>query len=168
MDLGTILVKTDKGRSEVSGRSEAISPVQRRLLILVDGRKTVNDLDAFVRVGELEPALQHLLVQAYVQPSAQGAALAQAAAAGFAAQTPAQPARPATHAGEFARVRQEAAGFIRERLGEAGRAVCTAIERSTSPQELRLVLRGIENYIQQRMDHSGTQAFARHFGAMLL
>lgn len=111
MNLGTILVKTDKGRAEGAGRSEVNSPAQRRLLILVDGRKTMN------------------------------------------------------HPGEFARVRGEAVAFIRERVGDTGRAVCTAIERSTSPQELRLVLRGIETFVQQRLDHNGTQAFARHFGA---
>ncbi|MBC7704475.1 MAG: hypothetical protein H7274_11115, partial [Rhodoferax sp.] len=60
MNTGTILAKTDNGRLEVAGRTGALSAVQRRLLILVDGKKSVNDLGAFVRVGELTGALYHL------------------------------------------------------------------------------------------------------------
>ena len=62
----------------------------------------------------------------------------------------------------------EAADGTGDHCGDAGRAVCTAIERSSSPQELRLVLRGMEDYMLQRLDHIGAQGFARRFGAMLL
>jgi len=67
MNPGTIYFKTDKGRAEVAQRSGSISAGQRRLLIMVDGRKTVNDLGAFVRMGELEPALDQLRLLALIE-----------------------------------------------------------------------------------------------------
>ena len=49
----------------------------------------------------------------------------------------------------------------RDRRGEA-------IHRCRNPQELRALLRGIEVFIGQRLDPATTQAFARHFGSLLL
>ena len=63
---GSIPSKTDKGRHEVQARSDVLSAVQRRLLILADGHRTVNDLGAFVRVGELDGALGYLLQFGYL------------------------------------------------------------------------------------------------------
>lgn len=41
-------------------RTDALDTSQRRLLILVDGTPTVNDLGAYVRVGDLDGALAYL------------------------------------------------------------------------------------------------------------
>ncbi len=168
MNPGTIPSKTDKGRQEMLHRSDVLSPVQRRLLILVDGHRTVNDLDAFVRVGELAPALACLFESGYVAAPGEPVVLAVPAAPGYAAQDAAQPVRPATSPKEFERVREEASRFIHQRLGDAAGPMCAAVERCTSPQELRQVLRGVEVFVGQRLDPQTTQSFARHFGAMLL
>ena len=168
MSPGSIPVKTDKGRHEMQERTDVLSAVQRRLLILVDGRRTVNDLGAFVRVGELVAALACLLQHGYVVAAGEPAVLAPLAAPGFASASPQQPPRAATSPQEFARVRAEACGFIRHRLGEAAAPICSAVERCTSPEELRRVLRGVELFVGQRLDAQTAHSFARHFGAMLL
>ena len=168
MNAGTTLIKTDKGRAEMAGRTGALTAVQRRLLILVDGKKTVEDLGAFVRVGELTGALYHLQDLDLIAPSGEPVALRPPAGPGFVGSRPAELARPATSPREFKAVRKEASDFVRDRLGHAGGPICAAIERCTSPYELRSVLRGIEVFIGQRLDQQTTQAFARHFGALLL
>jgi hypothetical protein len=76
--------------------------------------------------------------------------------------------RPATSPKEFAQVRAEVSQFIRHRLGDAASPICSAVERCTSPQELRRVLRGVEVFVSQRLDARTAQSFARHFGAMLI
>ncbi|MBP7493250.1 MAG: hypothetical protein KA803_14280, partial [Rhodoferax sp.] len=63
---------------------------------------------------------------------------------------------------------QEASDFVRERLGQGGEPIGDAIDRCTNPAELRKLLRGIEIFIGQRLSAETTQAFARHFGALLL
>ena len=168
MNAGTTLAKTDKGRLEIAERSGALSAVQRRLLILVDGKKTVNDLGAFVRVGELTGALYHLQDLGLIAATGELAVLQAPAAPGFMSSKPAELERPATSPREFSRVRDEAALFVRERLGDAGSPICAAIDRCASPDELRSMLRGIEVFVGQRLDAQTTQAFSRHFGALLL
>ena len=168
-----IFNKTDAGRAEIAGRSRNLSALQRRVLILVDGKKTVNALQAFVRVGELELALEHLVREGLIDPTAgntgaSGISLQAPVAPGFAAAEVAEAPRPATSAQEFVKVRQQASDFVQEKLGSAGEPICQAIDRCDSPAELRKMLRGVEIFVGQRMSVETTQAFARHFGALLL
>lgn len=168
MDAGIRFGKTGAGRHEVARRSGALTPVQRRLLILVDGDKTVNDLGAYVRVGELRPALERLLALDLIAPTEPAVVLEPPAAEGYSAPVPLQPERPATSPDAFARVRDAASRFVHNRLGEPGEPICAAIDRCRNPHELRTLLRGIEVFVGQRLDAQTTQAFARHFGTLLL
>jgi hypothetical protein len=168
MNPGRTYIKSDQGRAEVAQRSGALSPLQRRVLIVIDGQKTVNDLDAVVRAGELAPVLAHLLQAGLIVATGEVAPLLQAVAPGFLAAQAQEPPRPATSQAEFKAVRQQAVSFVQERLGEAGEPICSAIERCDSPAELRKLLRGVEIFIGQRLSAETTQAFARHFGALLL
>ena len=168
MNPGTIPLKTDKGRHEIQERTDVLSAVQRRLLILVDGHRSVNDLGAFVRVGELDAALTYLLQFGYISAEGETVALEPPVAPGFANAVPQQPPRPATSLSEFAQVRTEASEFIRHRLGDAASPICSAVERCASPEELRRVLRGVELFVGQRLDAQTAHSFARHFGTMLL
>ncbi len=168
MNAGVILAKTGLGRLEVAQRSGTLTAVQRRLLILVDGHKTVNDLGAFARAGELAAALELLQAQGLIAPSGQVVPLPPPAGDGYASTKAGEPARPATSPPEFTRVREETSRFVADRLGSAGAPICAAIERCNSPHELRALLRGVEVFVGQRLDRQTTQAFARHFGALLL
>lgn len=168
MNLAVICIKTDKGRAEIAVRSDALSPLQRRVLILVDGKKTVNDLGAFVRVGELGGALEHLLALDMVAPTDEISTLQVPVAPGFAAAEPAQAPRPATSLAHFMAVRAQASAFVQDSLGASGEPICAAIDRCSSPEELRKLLRGIEIFVGQRLSPETTQAFARRFGALLL
>ncbi len=149
-------------------RGVELSPLQRRLLIVVDGRKTVNDLGALVRAGELAEVLNVLLEHALIVPTGEVAVLQAPSAPGFAAAPVNDPPRAATDPQAFESVRDEASAFVRERLGSAGVPIHEAIDRCKSPAELRKLLRGIEIFIGDRLSAETTHAFARHFGALLL
>jgi hypothetical protein len=168
MNPGMIFFKTDLGRAEVANRSRDLSATQRRLLIVIDGRKTVNDLGALVRAGELEATLERLLQLGLIQAADHIAPLLAPAAPGFAAAQATEPPRPATSPEEFRKVRQQASNFVADRLGSAGEPICAAIDRCNSPAELRKLFRGIEIFVGQRLSPQMTQAFARHFGSLLL
>ena len=168
MNPGMTYIKTDKGRAELAGRSRALDAVQRRLLVLIDGNKTVNDLAVFVRVGELDEALDHLLREVLIESTDCIAPLQAPAAPGFAATAAAEEPRPASSPKEFNEVRQQASDFVLERLGSAGEPLCDAIDRSQNPAELRKMLRGVEIFVGQRLSAETTQAFVRHFGSLVL
>lgn len=161
-------IKTDKGRAEMAGRSGALNALQRRVLILVDGKKTVNDLEAFVRVGELEAVMDFLLQEGMIESTGHMVLLQAPAAPGFAAAEASEAPRAATDPEEFIKVRQQASIFVAENLGDSGEPICHAIDRCNSPAELRKLLRGVEIFIGQRLSVQTTQSFARHFGALLL
>lgn len=168
MEPGTRLSKTEAGRAEVRHRSPRLSVTERRLLILIDGRRTVNELGAFSRVGELEPALDHLIALGLIGPDGPSMVLEPPVAPGFSAPVPLEPARAATDLQAFDQVRTEVARFVHNRLGPPAEPICEAIHRCRNPQELRALLRGIEVFIGARLDAQTTQAFARHFGSLLL
>lgn len=168
MNPGTTYIKTDKGRAEVTGRSGTLNPVQRRVLIMVDGKKTVNDLGAFVRVGELDGALAHLVHEDLIASTDYVAPLLAPVAPGFVASSATDKPRAATGLTEFKKVRQEASDFVFARLGASGESICVAIDRCENPAELRKMLRGVEVFISQLLNAEAAQAFARHFGSMLL
>ena len=168
MNPGTTFAKTDKGKVEMAERSGDLTAVQRRLLILIDGRKSENDLSAFARGGELDDALEQLLRLGLIEPTSQLASLQPIAAEGFVAALERGPPRPATSVPEFEKVRDAASRFVSERLGAVGEPICAAIERCGSPAELRSLLRGIEIFVSQRLSAETARAFVQHFGALLL
>ena len=151
-----IYAKTDRGRAEVADRHQGLSPVQRRLLIVVDGHKTLADLQAYVRVDELGDALEHLQQAGLVELTSNIAALQPPPAAGPTAALPERSPRAATRPAEFMTVRGETSRFVQEHLLEAGEPVCAAIERCQSPAELRKLLRGVEIFIGQRLSAETT------------
>ena len=169
MNSGTIYSKTERGRAEIAGRSGQVNPAQRRILILIDGHKTVNDLGAFARAGELEPDLVHLRQLGLIESGDNDEPLPLPAAPGFSAPaSPTEAPRPATSPEEFSKVRADASGFVSDRLGAAGAPICGAIERCKSPEELRRLLRGVEAFVGEKLDADTAQSFARHFGKLLL
>jgi hypothetical protein len=168
MNLGMKYIKTDNGRAEVTARTGALNVAQRRLLILIDGNRTVNDLGALVRVGDLEAALEHLQQLGLIATTEHIALLLVPLAPGFAAAAEGDRPRAATSPEEFKKIRQQALNYVSEQLGSAGEAICLAIDRCDSPAELRKLLRGIEIFVGQRLSTETAQAFARHFGSLLL
>lgn len=168
MNPGTTFAKTDRGRAEMAGRSGLLSALQRRVLIVVDGKKTVNDLGALVRVGELEPVLQYLQHMGLIDSTDHVVPLQAPAAPGYVACEATDIPRPATSPEKFLEVRADASRFVFDRLGASGAPICEAIGRCNNPAELRKLLRGIEIFVGQRLSAETTQAFARHFGRLLL
>lgn len=168
MNPGIVYVKTDKGRAEFVTRTQVLSPVQRRVLIMIDGKKALNALSAFVRVGELDEAINSLLKEGMIESTSQETVLQAPVAPGFSAAAASEMPRPATSESEFKAVRNDASRFVSERLGSAGEPICSAIDRCESPEDLRKLLRGIEIFVGQRLGAETTQAFARHFGSLLL
>lgn len=168
MNPGTTFVKTEQGKVEMAERSGNLNAVQRRLLILIDGKKSGNELSAFARGGELDEALEQLVRLGLIEPISQLAGLQPIAAEGFVAALATEPPRPATSVAEFQKVRDEASRFVADRLGEAGQPICAAIERCASPAELRKELRGIEIFVGERVNIETAHAFVQRFGALLL
>ncbi len=89
---GIVFSKTEKGREEMASRSHGLNPMQRRVLILVDGSKDLDTLadmiPAMVPSGQLQEILTHLLEHGFIVAS-EGDRRAQTHAGGMRAGAPA-------------------------------------------------------------------------------
>jgi hypothetical protein len=60
MDGTLIFAKTPKGVAEVAARSAQLSMMTRRVLIMMDGKRTVDELSQLVRPGEIDTIVGQL------------------------------------------------------------------------------------------------------------
>lgn len=60
-------VKTEIGQHEIQTRSRGLAPLVRRLLVLIDGKKTGRELAVFAAGADVEPLLQELLENGCVE-----------------------------------------------------------------------------------------------------
>lgn len=67
---GIVFSKTDKGREEMTKRAYGLGPLQRRVLILIDGSKDLETLaemiPALAAGGQLQEILEHLLQHDFI------------------------------------------------------------------------------------------------------
>src|SRR5215467_1331274 len=69
LDDQLIYSKTSRGIAEVNARSGAVSLTARRVLIMIDGRRTISELAPLVHAGEISAIVQQLEAQGFVHPA---------------------------------------------------------------------------------------------------
>ena len=70
MDGTLVYSKTPRGIAEISLRSAQLPVATRRVLIMIDGRRTVDDLSVVVKPGEIEGVIARLEGGGLIQPVA--------------------------------------------------------------------------------------------------
>jgi hypothetical protein len=55
--MGVVFAKTPQGQDEVVNKSGGLTPRVRRVLIMIDGKKTVDDLRAMLQADDLQHTL---------------------------------------------------------------------------------------------------------------
>lgn len=169
MDGSLIYAKTPKGIAEVAARSAELSMVVRRVLIMMDGKRTVDDLSVYVRPGEIDAIVTQL----------ESAGLAEKAGEGFRTTTtphPSEqrtgpptapaPAVPAAEEPEFTpitleEVKRRAVRELNERLGPEGDTMAMRIEACRSIDEFRERVREAERYVAGALGTAAAQDYLR-------
>jgi hypothetical protein len=75
MDGSVVYAKTPKGVAEVAARSAQLSMTTRRVLIMIDGRRTVDELAVLLRPGEIDNVIAQLESAGLIQRHTIGHAL---------------------------------------------------------------------------------------------
>ena len=57
MDGSLVYSKTPKGVAEIAARSAQLPMTTRRVLIMVDGKRTVDELAVLLRLGEIDSVM---------------------------------------------------------------------------------------------------------------
>ena len=86
-----IYAKTAQGQQEIPSRSLGLTPLARRILVLVDGKRSGQDLSTFAPGGEISAQLTELLSRDCIE------AVGVAQPAASPASAPAKPHAPDEH-----------------------------------------------------------------------
>lgn len=143
--MATVYRKTEKGQAEVTTRQHNLALKLRSALIMVDGRRTDDDLLKMIP-GNAQELLQTLLTDGFIEVIGQtanrpGPVERQAAAA---AEAPAMldtvPVMPEPSGAALATMRTAAMRFITEQIGPLGDDLGLRIERAKTWQDLKPLL----------------------------
>ena len=64
--MGVVFAKTPKGQDEVANKSGGLTPRVRRVLIMVDGKRTVDELRSMLQADDLQHTLGLLEEDGYI------------------------------------------------------------------------------------------------------
>jgi hypothetical protein len=153
-----IFSKTLRGADELGNRGSSLSPKHRRCLMLIDGVKTVRDLAAYFRPGELAPLLRELTERGFLEMPAEGLAAIEASTAKIMLIDEAR----------FLEVQRRAMQELQERLGAAGEMLRTQIGACARPEQLRIALRSVEKGLAAQAGADYASDFVRRIGRDLM
>jgi hypothetical protein len=150
--------KTPKGTTELTARSGALSLAQRRLLILVDGVRDVEQLAELVpsAIGESLAVLEAGGFVALLGGAAESADTVQGAADTVQGVATAIPEAEMTTVHE---AKARAVRAINDLLGPAADGLAMAIEAATSGDELRPLIREAQRLVAVAHGAATAQAF---------
>ncbi|MBL0920331.1 MAG: hypothetical protein IBJ14_16650 [Hydrogenophaga sp.] len=139
MDKQTVFFKTDQGREALSSRPAGLGPRLRSLLIMVDGKRSVGELDKLLgSEGAAAPLLEQLVVQGWVEAEASAPVAVPAvspAAEGLVTLPP-----PSGDALPFPEARRLVVRFINDQLGPMGEPLAIKVEGCKSAADLLAAL----------------------------
>jgi hypothetical protein len=145
--------KTAKGTAEIAARSGGLSLAQRRLLILVDGARSVDQLAGFVTSG-LAESLQALEGGGYVELVGE-----RSGDADDEAFVPPPSSIPESEMTSVEEARSRAARALHDLLGPVADDLAIAIEAAKDGDQLRPLIREAERLIASAHGQATAQAF---------
>lgn len=166
--MAIVYRKTAKGLNEIETRANKLSPRLRSALILVDGRRSSDELARLV-LQDPEGTLQTLVDGGFIE-----AAAVLISAPPRAASTPPPPATPsaapapptpaAASAGDFPALRREAVRRLTDLVGPVGEALSIRMEKTRSLDELRPLLAVALQVIGNTRGRQAAMDYAQRFG----
>ena len=163
--MSTVYRKSAKGQSEIETRAHRLPPRLRGALILVDGRRSDEELARLIP-AEPQATLAHLLGEGFIEAvSTAGAAVATAERSTGVRpaerQTAPPPASPRD--GSVEALRRDAVRFLNDQLGPAAEFLAMRIERARSVSELRPLLATAAQTLRSARGAAVAEAFAARF-----
>lgn len=155
MQLQLMPAKTEQGRAEIESRSRRLPGGLRSLLLLVDGRRTVAELQALAkRLNAPEDALQQLLSLELISGEAAAATAATASPSiGEPANEPIAPRDGGTN--RFGILYALMTDLVREQLGVRGYFFQLKLERAQDDAALEALLPELQSALAKKTSMQG-------------
>ena len=154
-----MFIRSKRGSEEVASGAASLSPKHRRCLILVDGKKTLRELAACFRPGELGTLLRELVERGLLEAPVGESLDAIEKAAG---------AIGLIDEARFLDIQARAMKEVTERAGPAGSAVVMQIRACARPEQLRIALRSVERILLVLIGPEDARDFVRRIGQELM
>lgn len=149
------LKKTPAGQAEVTSKAHALPQRARSLLIMIDGKRTLDDLRAMLG-PQVDEAVKLLIDQGLVE--------------GSVAPAPPPPPAPvsapvplAAPAVDVATLRRDAARAVTDALGPMADALAMRIEKAKTADELQAALRLTAQALFDAAPRAKAEAFRQRF-----
>ena len=158
--MGTVYRKTEKGQAEIATRQNHLALKLRSALIMVDGKRTDEELMRMIAPPAAE-ALETLLTEGYIEvisvTAARPLAAAKPASDEGAPTLPPAPHRPVET------IRLQAVRFMSEQLGPLGDSLAMKMEKARSWEDLPPLLVMAHRYIADNRGNATADAFKAAF-----
>jgi hypothetical protein len=170
MDETSVYTKTGKGAAEVAQRGGGLTLSARRILIMIDGRRSVGELAPLLRPGEVDAVIAMLEAQGYVQRLGGSTVGPLTRSSGPATRGEATALDVPTVGGELSdernlmtldEAKRRAVRELHERLGPDADTMAERIERCRSADELRERLREAERLLAGYLGEAAAQDYVR-------
>lgn len=168
MNETAVYAKTGRGTAEVAQRSGGLSLAARRVLILVDGRRTVRELAQVLKPGEINGVIATLESLGFIERV--GATEGPATRTGPATRGDIPPLEVPTVGGDvpeernlvtLEEARRRAVRELHERLGPDADLMATRIEQCRTADELRERIREAERLVAGFLGEAAAQDYLR-------
>lgn len=159
----TVFQKSGKGTQALATRDTALTPKLRSMLILVDGKRTVEELSKLAAMlGEPEQLLAQLLQLEMVQPCASASAPAPLTASSAPAPlaTSSAPA-PLAGAVTLPEAQRFAVRRLTDLLGPTAEEMCLRIEHTRNAADFAAAIKKAEAVLRDFKGAEAAAAFAR-------
>jgi hypothetical protein len=171
VDGTVIYLKTPRGIAEISLRSAQLPMTTRRVLIMIDGKRTVDDLSILAKPGEIESAVVSLESSGLIQRASYPGSIDVPTLNGRDTDTglSSSLAGPSTSGGLDERdnpitleeVKRRAVRGLHDRLGPEADSLAMRIEACRSIEEFRTCVRQAERVIASALGSAAAQDYLK-------
>jgi hypothetical protein len=159
--MALIYRKSAKGLSEIETRAHRLPPRLRSALIVVDGRRDVNELRPLI-LQQPDETLAALAEQGFIEAVGESAPPPPAPVA---APAPAPAPTPAAAAGsDFDATRRAAVRALNDLIGPAAETIAMKMEKARNLSELMPLLTQAAQAVAAMRGRAAAEAFAQRFG----
>ena len=165
MDGSVVYTKTAKGIAEIATRTAQLSMTSRRVLIMVDGKRTVDELAALLRPGEIDAVITQLETGGLIHRHAAIHALDVPTVAGR--EVDAMPVTQGPSGSEEANpmtleeAKRRAVRELTDRLGPDAEALSLRIESCRTIEDFRECVREAERFVTGAMGSAAAAEYLR-------
>jgi hypothetical protein len=170
MDGTLIYAKTPKGVAEVAARTAQLSMTTRRVLIMMDGKRTLDELSVLVRPGEIDAIVDQLENAGLAQKASVAASVEPAPAITTARED--EPRAPVTINASvmddreltpitLEEAKRRAVRELNDRLGPDAEMVAIRIETCKTIEEFRERVRDAERFVTAALGAAAAQDYLR-------